>query len=254
MSYSHPAPSTVCCQNLWYACFWGRSACIRKLISEGKKFITKDDDSFPFVDDNYSFYLALHGDLELLQYCVENGCPIGLDTIFGSIKNINIMKWLIEEQGQTVCEYVLSRAYSNKSFECFKYLVKHLKYINTDLFEKTINDLSLEYTFYMLSFAFSNETELDDKIKEKNRMDICMSINRLLTEDAYYFKTNEDRELMMRMIYRFIQNTKFTVPSNLTYLTNALMEISAKKQSTLNVLLQNTQICTDVSKLVCEYI
>lgn len=250
MSYSHPAPSTECCQDLWYACFSKHTTCIRRFISEGKKFRTKYDD--PFVNDDYSCYLALIEDLELLQHCVENGCPIHPDTILFSVKNINIMKWLIE-QGHPIHKDTLFEAYTTNSFESFKYLVKHLKYVNTNIFERAMNGSMLKFAFYILFFAFSNETELDDKIKKTNRMYMCMSINRLLERDEYYFEI-ADRKLMMRMIYKFIKNTKFTVPSNLTYLTNALMEISAEKQSTLNILLQNTPICTDVSKLVCEYI
>jgi hypothetical protein len=255
MSYYSITPqstdATECCQDLWYACFSNHSTCIKKLISKGKKFRTKVNNSL--VNDDYSVYIAIMNDLELLQHCVANGCPIHPDTIIFSVKDINMMKWMID-QGQPIHPDMLVESYNARSFESFKYLVKHFKYINSSIFERAMSECNFRFAFYILFFAFSNETELDDKIKKTNRMYICMSMNKLLDKNAYFFETNEDYKLMIKMLYKYIKNTKFIVSSNLTYLSNALMEIKVEKQSTFNALLENTQICTDVSKLVCEYI
>jgi len=240
-----------CCGDLWYACFSKHLNCIRNLISKGHKFRTELNNSL--VNADYSCYLALYGDLDLLQHCIENGCPIHPDTIIFSTRNINMMKWLIEI-GQPVPQDTLTEAYNTRSFESFKYLVKHFKYINSTIFERAMNEYAFKFAFYILLFAFSNETELNDQIKKTNRTYVCMSMNRLLNIHSDDFETSKDHKLMIRMLYKYKKNTKFIVPSNLTYLNDVLNVIDDEKNGVLTILNERTTIAEDVLNIVCEYI
>jgi len=82
-------------------------------------------------DEWTSVSAAYHGNLEMLKYCVDNGCPVQKDlcVIVAGLGHLNVLKFLIDEKKfEYNVRTVITGAGSSGNLDMLKYLVEDKKH------------------------------------------------------------------------------------------------------------------------------
>ena len=82
-------------------------------------------------DELTSASAAYHGNLEMLKYCVDNGCPVQKDlcVIVAGLGHLNVLKFLIDEKKfEYNVRTVITGAGSSGNLDMLKYLIEDKKH------------------------------------------------------------------------------------------------------------------------------
>jgi len=151
-------------------------------------------------DDKTSEMAAYYGNLEMLKYCVDNGCPLRKDicAIVARNGHLNLLKFLIDEKKLAYDEkQVMGNAGCGGNLDMLKYLIEDKKHTNPMsqilAFRETIRFGHLDCVKY-----FVEEVKISEALRSWYAIDY-----------ARYFEQHE--------VLNYLREKNFTEPTEEEY-------------------------------------